>query len=343
MSINDSVRNKEANSDSVPQRGEAASVTAVKDIERVEATAMAANVIAPEAVVVSRTLSARIADYIETTKPRILVMILLTVGVAMVAVEESTMTLLVFLNAMIGTAMVAASASACNQIVERHRDALMPRTARRPLAAGRMQVGEATVWGGLLLIAGTALLTWGVNLPTAILGAATWALYVGLYTPLKTRSWLNTAVGTIPGAMPVLMGWTAAGGSLLDPQGWLLFAVVLLWQFPHFMAIAWLYRNQYEAAGYQMLTNIDPTGKRAGNHGIYGAAALLPISVIVLGPVTIVTWIVAGLGLLAAILQLVSAYKFRRNPSQETARQLLKGSLLYLPVMLVLVSIRAIL
>lgn len=318
-------------------------VSAVNELERIEPTVISAKAIAPDAVAPSRTFAARIADYIETTKPRILVMILLTVGVAMVAVKESTMTPWIFFNAMIGTAMVAASASAFNQIVERRRDALMVRTAKRPLASGRLQPVEAIVWASFLLLVGTALLVWGVNVPTAALGFITWALYVGVYTPLKTRSWLNTAVGTIPGAMPVLMGWTAAGGSLYDFRGWLLFGVVLFWQFPHFMAIAWLYRQQYHAAGYQMLTNVDPSGRRAGNHGIYGAAILLPISIAVLGPEGWASSVIAIFGLAAAVLQLFSAIQFRRNPTQESARKLLKGSLLYLPAMLVLVSLRAVL
>lgn len=318
-------------------------MSAVNEVERIEPTAISANVMTPEAAVSSRSFASRAADYVETTKPRILVMILLTVGVAMVAVNDSNMTLWIFVNAMLGTGMVAASASAFNQIVERRRDALMTRTAKRPLATGRLQPVEAIVWASFLLIAGTALLALGVNLPTAVLGFATWALYVGIYTPLKTRSWLNTAVGTIPGAMPVLMGWTAAGGSLYDIRGWLLFGVVLLWQFPHFMAIAWLYRQQYQAAGYQMITNVDATGRRAGNHGIYGAVLLLPISIAVLGPDGVFTGFVAVLGLAAAMLQLSSAIHFRRSPTQESARQLLKGSLLYLPVMLVLVSVRALL
>jgi protoheme IX farnesyltransferase len=315
----------------------------VSEPERGDHAAIGANVVSPDAIISSRRWVDRVADYVELTKPRILVMILLTVGVAMIAVERSAMNWLIFLNTMLGTAMVAASASACNQLVERRRDALMTRTANRPLAAGRLQPAEGLIWGTFLLVVGSLILWLGVNLPTAVLGLLTWALYVGIYTPLKTRSWLNTAVGTVPGALPVMMGWTAAGGSLYDSRGWLLFAVVLLWQFPHFMAIAWLYRKQYEAAGYQMLTNVDPTGKRAGNHGIYGAVALIPISVAVLAPESIATWIVALVGVAAAVVQLLSATRFRRSPTQESARKLLRGSLLYLPVMLVLVSIRAIL
>lgn len=318
-------------------------MSAVKEVERVEPKAISASAIASESSIASRTLGSRVADYVETTKPRILMMILFTVGVAMVAVEESTMTVWIFINTMLGTSMVAASASAFNQILERRRDALMIRTAKRPLAAGRLQAPEAIIWGTFLLVTGTGLLAWSVNNATALLGFATWALYVAVYTPLKTRSWLNTAVGTVPGAMPVLMGWTAAGGSLYDVRGWLLFGVVLLWQFPHFMAIAWLYRQQYQAAGYQMLTNVDPTGRRAGNHGIYGSLLLLPISVAVLGPEGWITGVVALLGLAAAGLQLSSAVQFRRNPTHDSARQLLRGSLLYLPVMLVLVCVRAVL
>lgn len=216
------------------------------------------------AAVLAPTSSRRLAGYIELTKPRILTMILLTVVMAMVAAGTSP-TLLTVLHACLGTALVAASASVLNQWLERDRDLVMTRTCKRPLPSGRIASSQAAWMGWVLVIVGSAYLGLLVNLPTMYCGLATWGLYVWIYTPLKMLSWTNTLVGTIPGALPVWMGWTAADGSLTSLQAWVLLGVLIAWQLPHFMAIAWMYRQQYDAAGYKMITVTDPTGaERAG-------------------------------------------------------------------------------
>ena len=181
-------------------------------------------------------------DYVALTKPRIMLMILLTVGVAMLAANKINATEVpwwIWLNTLIATAMVAGSASTLNQWYERERDAKMPRTQKRPLPSGRLTSVEASVFGWLLVMMGSLTLWVGANAQAMWCGLATWTIYCWVYTPLKTFSWWNTAVGTLPGALPVMIGWTAAGGSLLDVDGWALTAIVVLWQFPHFMAIAW--------------------------------------------------------------------------------------------------------
>ncbi len=202
------------------------------------------NTIAFKPVAIKR----RLAYYIELTKPRILIMILMTVVIAMVAVGSATSLATVF-HACLGTAMVAASASVLNQWLERDRDAVMMRTSKRPIPSGRVASSQAAWMGWVLVVLGSIYLAVLVNTATMLCGLATWGLYVWVYTPLKTVSWTNTMVGTVPGALPVWMGWSAAGGSLLDSQAWVLLGILVAWQLPHFMAIAYMYAEQYEAAG----------------------------------------------------------------------------------------------
>ena len=211
-----------------------------------------------------------LGDYLELTKPKISVLVLVTVAVAMFVGNAGLPSPWLLLNALAGTALVAASASALNQRLERRTDALMERTATRPLPAGRLSERDALVFGIVTIVAGLAYLAVVVNWLTAILGALTWLLYVPLYTPLKRTTPLNTVVGAIAGALPTLMGWAAVGGSFSLAAGGgglkaaTLFLIVYLWQFPHFMAIAWIYRRQYAAAGLKMLTVVDPSGCRGG-------------------------------------------------------------------------------
>jgi protoheme IX farnesyltransferase len=192
-----------------------------------------------------------------------------------------------------------------------------------------------------LALLGTLQL-WGlVGLVPAALGLATWGLYVWIYTPLKVISASNTAVGTLPGALPVLIGWSAAGGSWTEPTGWLLFGLLVIWQFPHFMAIAWLFRDQYHAAGFQMLTRVDPSGRLAGWHAVIGAALLFPTSwgLTAVGPgagIGAGSIAVSLLGLLVVSHQFVRSVAFFRFPNDLSARRLLRSSLLVLPAMLVL-------
>jgi len=273
---------------------------------------------------------ARARDYLELTKPKIAVLELATVVVAGLLARWGGSEMTVLLHAVVGTALVAASASAWNQWIEWEVDASMSRTADRPLPAGRLSRREVAWFGTVTVAFGVGYLLVYVNLLTAALGLAAWALYAWVYTPLKTRTWLNTVVGAVAGAMPVLIGWAAVGGSFGLPAA-ILFVIVFLWQFPHFMAIAWIYRREYGDAGMQMLTVVDPTGRRAGLQAFLAAAALVPVSLLP----TVVSF--AGAAPFAAALglaQLACALGFMIARSDASARLLLRASLVYLPALL---------
>lgn len=282
-------------------------------------------------------------DYAALTKPRITLMVLLTVAVAMFAAQQMVghfVTWWVWIHTIIATAMIAGSASTINQWYEHDRDLLMPRTQKRPLPSGRLTRFEAAAFGWLLFLGGSLYLAIAVNWTSMVCGMITWTIYCWVYTPIKTLSWWNTAIGTLPGALPVMIGWTAVGGSIWDWQGWALMLIVVLWQFPHFMAIAWLYREQYARAGFRMLTKEEPTGVAAGWHAVLGSLALIPLSVIVLSPVSVTTWIIALLGVLSCVVQAVAAFRFLRNRDNLNAKKLLKASLIYLPAIMLLVVFR---
>ena len=170
---------------------------------------------------------------------------------------------------------MAGGAGALNQWLERERDARMRRTANRALPGGRLAPSEAAVFGGLLACSGTAVLLLGANRLAAEVALVTFVLYVFVYTPLKTRTTLNTVIGAIPGALPPVIGWAAATGRL-GVEAWALFLIVFLWQFPHFLAIAWIYRDDYQRAGFRMLTVGDPRGRMTGCQAVSYALALVP-------------------------------------------------------------------
>jgi protoheme IX farnesyltransferase len=244
---------------------------------------------------------------------------------------------LLLLHALFGTALIAASASALNQWLERTRDALMPRTADRPLPAGRIAPVEVAVFGGTLVAVGVLYLGVVVNWLTAVIGLLTWFLYVVVYTPLKAVTPANTVVGAVAGALPVLIGWTAVGAPLALSSGGLqaatLFFIVYLWQFPHFMAIAWIYRDQYAQARLQMLTVVDPSGRRAGIQSIVAAMALLPVSLLPALDGFAGGWYLAGALLLSGVY-LYFSVQFFLDRSEPSARRLLRASLVYLPALL---------
>lgn len=285
---------------------------------------------------VAPRLSAQLAYYLELTKPRILIMILLTAVMGMVVAGGST-SLLTVLHTCLGTAMVAASASVMNQWIEKERDAVMTRTCKRPLPSGHIASSQAAWMGWLLVIIGSLYLLAFVNAATMWCGLATWGLYVWVYTPLKMISWTNTLVGTLPGALPVWMGWTAAEGSLLDPRAWILLGVVVAWQLPHFMAIAYMYREQYEAAGYKMITVTDRSGWGAGLHAMLGSFALIVLAVLAVPPVSIVGSILTLCAVAVALWQTLAAWRFVAQPDRGTARSMLRVSLLHLPLTMLLI------
>ncbi len=168
-------------------------------------------------------------------------------------------------------------------------------------------------------------------------GLATWFLYVAVYTPLKLRHWSNTLVGALPGALPVWMGWTAADGSLADPRAWILLGILVAWQLPHFMSIAWLYREQYASAGYKMITVTDKSGRGAAWHAIGGSLVLLPLTVAALPPTNIARALMCVVGLAVSAWMLQSAIQFSRDQNQQTSRRMLRVSLLHLPLMMLVI------
>ncbi|MCA9158889.1 MAG: protoheme IX farnesyltransferase, partial [Planctomycetales bacterium] len=176
-----------------------------------------------------------------------------------------------------------------------------------------------------------------VNAATMWCGLATWALYVWVYTPLKMVSWTNTLVGTLPGALPVWMGWTAAEGSLLDPRAWILLGVVVAWQLPHFMAIAYMYREQYEAAGYKMITITDRSGRGTAMHALLGSFALIVLAVLAVPPIGLVGTLLMVCAVAVALWQTQAAWRFVIEPNQGTARTMLRVSLLHLPLTMLLI------
>jgi protoheme IX farnesyltransferase len=276
----------------------------------------------------------RLRDYVELTKPRIALLELVVVSTAAMVATWGQPDPLEVLHALVGTLLVASSASAANQWLERRRDARMHRTADRPLPAGRLSAAEAAGFSLLTLAAGAGYLALFVN--AACLGWAllTWAVYVLAYTPLKTRSTINTVIGAVAGALPVLIGWTATGESL-DRRAIALALVLFLWQFPHFMAIAWLYREDYARAGHKMLTTVEPTGRLAGWQAVLAALVLVPVSVVpVLAAPSLGGVLFAAGAIMLGLAQLAFAAAFWHQASETTARLLLRASLVYLPTLL---------
>lgn len=288
------------------------------------------------------SFSAAVADYVQLTKPRIVVMILVTtVATAMIASGGSVAIGEMFLL-LLGTAAVAASAGASNQIWERTIDQRMARTATRPLPDGRRGVLPAMIFAATLVIGGTWLLAARFGAVPAWAGLATWLLYVLVYTPMKTRTAWNTTVGAIAGALPMLIGYTAVGGSLYDGTAWLLVGVLVAWQYPHFMAIAWMYRRQYGEAGFHMSTTVDPSGRSAAIQSVVGSVALIVCGVwLCFIPDGLLAAFVASTLVVAATLPMLKAsIRFATDPNDQLARKLLRSSLLVLPAVLLVVTLR---
>lgn len=273
----------------------------------------------------------RLADYLEMSKPRISVMVLITVSVGFAMGSFGVWQFGTLLHALFGIALVAFASSALNQVLERDTDGLMERTSSRPLPAGRLSVSEVVSFGLLTGSLGTAWLALFVNQVTAGLTLLTLILYVGVYTPLKRRSHLCTAIGAVPGALPPVLGWTAAGAPL-DARALALFGILFLWQFPHFLAIAYLHQQDYGRAGLKMLPG-QGLPRVVGVMAVCYALLLIPVSMM---PSAVA---LAGTGyLLAAIVlgagYLVAALRFLIHETRGAARGLLFASLVYLPVLL---------
>lgn len=277
----------------------------------------------------------RIQAYVELTKMRISVMVLVTFIVAAALAAEGMPNLSVMFWGSLGMLFVAASGNAMNMYLERYSDFQMPRTANRPLPAKKLSASEVAFFGASTIGIGTAILLVTVNWQTAACGLLNWILYVAIYTPMKRKTWFNTEVGAVAGAMPILMGGLATTTPPSIPVVvWAFFGVLFFWQFPHFMAIAWKYRHQYEAGGLKMLTVVDPTGKRAGRKAVVTAVLLIVVSLI---PLLNCPTYVQGILLAAAATWLGWRYlkasiAFNQQPDDDTARTLMRKSLLYLPL-----------
>jgi len=275
-----------------------------------------------------------VAVYADLIKARLTFLVLLTTLVGFYLGSRGPVDYLLMLHAVLGTALVASGASALNQLIEREHDAKMRRTKNRPLPSGRLQPTTVMIFGGVCACAGLLYLALAVNLTTAVIGAISLLSYVFIYTPLKRVTWLNTAVGAIPGGLPPLMGWTAARGEL-SREGWALFAILAFWQLPHFLAIAWMYREEYQKAGFKMLPGIDPDGHRTGRQAVSHTLGLLPVSLFpflfhVTGPVYL-----AGALVLGGVF-LWYAVQFARQLTIARARQLFFMSILYLPLLMIM-------
>ncbi len=271
------------------------------------------------------------ADFVSLTKPRLNFLVILTTLAAYYLGSGEHSTLPQLLHTLIGTALVAGGASALNQVWERDTDRLMARTRNRPLPDLRLSPAVALWFGLALTVVGMVELWMFVNTRAALVAMLTTVTYLLLYTPLKLRTSLSTLAGAIPGALPAVIGWAAATNSL-SIEAWVLFAIVFLWQMPHFLAIAWMYRDEYARAGMPLLPVIEPDGRSTGRQALLYTAALLPISMLptLMGMAT--AWYLAGAVALGAVLISLSL-KFSQMRTIESARRLFFGSILYLPLL----------
>ncbi len=273
----------------------------------------------------------RMADLVELAKPTITVMVLVTALTGFL-LGSGEIDLKALLFTLLGTGLVSAGGSALNHAVEHETDALMHRTADRPIPSGRLAVEPAVYYGSLLALSGVVILLLRVNTLTALLGLAAVVLYVLVYTPLKRITSLATVVGAIPGAVPPLMGWTAARGQI-DTGGLVLFGILFLWQLPHFLAIAWLCRGDYAQAGFPMISVVEPSGRSTARQMVLYCAALVPVSLLptVLG-ITGAIYFSGALALGVAFLAFCLVFPLRFTA--RAARNVLLVSVAYLPALL---------
>lgn len=279
----------------------------------------------------------RTADFIELTKPRIVLLVMLTAGAGYWMAGPSAQQAMVLFHLLLGTALVAGGTSALNQVVERDVDGLMRRTRLRPLPSGRLDPAAAGVFAWALGVVGVVYLWVTVNPLTGGMAAATLLSYVFLYTPLKRKTSVATLIGGVPGALPIVGGWTAVTGTV-DFTTWVLFWILFLWQLPHFLALGWLYRDDYARAGFEMLSKDDPAGRITFLNAVLYAGALVPIS---LAPT--VLGMTGGLYFAAALVLslwfFLAAVRAFRQTSTRTAGRLFRASLAYLPLLLLVMGL----
>ena len=279
----------------------------------------------------------KFSAFIELTKPRITILILISTALGYYLAESAMINYLNFFYTILGTAILSGGAGTINHCIERDLDMLMDRTKSRPIPTGLISIKNALNFGLAQSLIGFAILWVFVNQLTATLGLATILLYLFVYTPLKKITWLNTTIGAIPGAMPALGGW-AASVNELSPNAWILFAILFLWQHPHFYAIAIMCKDDYERAGFKMLPVIEKENHRTNRQIIWHAFLLIPVSLyfVVTGALGIFYFWGA---LLLGIVYLISSIPLLKESSIKNAKLLLRTSVAYLPLLLIIILI----
>lgn len=283
------------------------------------------------AVVAREATRSRGSDFLALTKPRLNFLVLLTTAAAYRLGVQEGASALAMMHTLVGTALVAGGASALNQVWERDSDKLMRRTRMRPLPDARLEPSQARFFGWTLSILGLVELAVFVNVLSSIVALVTLASYVWFYTPLKFRTSLSTIVGALPGALPAVIGWSAATNTL-SMGGWVLFGIVFMWQMPHFLAIAWMYRDEYARAGIQLLPVIQPDGRSTGRQAVLYTAGLIPITLMPTLMGLASPYYLAGAIVLGAIL-MVFSLEFAFTRTNDAARRLFLASILYLPIL----------
>ena len=276
----------------------------------------------------------RSRDFVALAKPRLNMLVVASTLAGYAMADGEPLGLVRVCGLLLGTGLVAGGASAFNQVIERDLDALMRRTRTRPLPGQRLQPLEGLLFGSAITLAGVLLIVAASNLLAGAVALATLVVYVAIYTPLKKRSPLGTVVGAIPGALPPIIGWAAVANEL-PLKAWVLFGIMFLWQLPHFLAIAWMYRDDYARAGFPMLPVIEPDGRSTGRQSVVYAAALVPLSLAptamhMAGDVYVAGALILSLGFLWL------TFRFARSRGLKDARQVFFGSIVYLPVLWIL-------
>lgn len=286
-----------------------------------------------ESVAIGAT-GTRARDYVALAKPRLNLMVVASTLAGYAMADGEPLGLLRIVGLLLGTGLIAGGASALNQVYERDTDALMRRTRLRPLPDQRLQPVEGVLFGAVIAIAGSLMIAAASNLLAAEVALATLGIYVVIYTPLKRRTSFNTVIGAIPGALPPIVGWAAASGEI-TAKAWTLFGIMFLWQLPHFLAIAWMYRGDYARAGLPMLPVLEPDGRSTGRQAMAYCAALIPVS-LAAAPLHMAgrVYFVGAMVLGFAFLWLT--FRFARTRSTHDARIAFFGSLAYLPLLWIL-------
>lgn len=284
--------------------------------------------------IIAEARVASFSDYVMLTKPRITSLVVATTLFGFYLASGGPVNLVLLFHALVGTALVASGASALNMVLEWDADAKMRRTENRPIPSGRMTLVQALSFGSAISVIGIVYLWIFVNLLTSMLAMITVSLYLFVYTPLKKRTYLCTIVGAVPGAIPPMMGWTAARNAL-NAEAWWLFAILFLWQLPHFLSIAWLYREDYARGGFPMLPVLDPVGSRTSRHIIMNTILLILV--------TLLPFATGGFGvlyltgaLIFGLMFLVMGIRLAMTKSNVSARYLLLASVIYLPLLFTL-------